>query len=135
VVSVALAIGLALVAGTLPDQPVRDATSGWREMAGTLAVANLALALFNLLPIFPMDGGRMFRALLSWWLGRSVGTGIAAWVGRIGGVGFILYGLVRGEFLLALIGGFVLLSASAESAAVARSTATDESAESGRTDR
>ena len=117
-VSFALAALLAVLAGGPPAAATLGATLDWRTMAGLLAAANLALAVFNLLPAFPMDGGRIFRALMAWWLGRSTGTRIAAWIGRLAGVLFIGYGLVEGQLFLALIGVFVLFSASAEAAAV-----------------
>ena len=117
-VSFALAALLALLAGGPPSAATLDAAVDWRTMAGLLAAANFALAAFNLLPAFPMDGGRIFRALMAWWLGRSTGTRIAVWIGRIAGVLFIGYGLIQGQIFLALIGVFVLFSASAEAGAV-----------------
>jgi len=43
---------------------------------------NLVLGLFNLIPAFPMDGGRVLRALLSSWLGRARATTVASRLGR-----------------------------------------------------
>lgn len=64
---------------------------------------NLALGLFNLLPVYPMDGGRVLRALLSGWLGPRRATAIAATVGQsvalFGGV----LALLTGQWSLALV--------------------------------
>jgi Zn-dependent protease len=49
----------------------------------SLLSVNLVLGLFNLIPAFPMDGGRVLRAALSGWLGRVRATVIAAGIGRI----------------------------------------------------
>ena len=60
-----------------------------------LMLVNGGLALFNLIPAFPMDGGRVLRALLSGWLGRARATMIAAGLGRGLAVLFGLYNLVN----------------------------------------
>ncbi len=80
----------------------------------TLMVANLVLALFNLIPAFPMDGGRVLRALLSFRLPRPQATRIAAGIGQVLAIGFIFIGLFYNPFLL-LIGFFIFLGAQAES--------------------
>jgi Zn-dependent protease len=49
-------------------------------------ISNAIILLFNLLPIFPMDGGRVFRALLSLAIGHSRATWWAVRIGQIGGV-------------------------------------------------
>lgn len=86
---------------------------------------NVALLLFNLLPIFPMDGGRMLRALLAMRLGLRRATRIAARVGQLGAffLGLWGLGLFRGwglspSVVLVLIAVFVYLAAGAEAAAV-----------------
>ncbi len=53
------------------------------EFVGYLVFINLVLGLFNLIPAFPMDGGRVLRALLSGVMGRSRATSIAAGIGRV----------------------------------------------------
>jgi Zn-dependent protease len=55
-----------------------------------LMIANLALGLFNLIPAFPMDGGRVLRAALSTGVGRAQATRIAARIGRILAVVFVV---------------------------------------------
>jgi Zn-dependent protease len=58
-----------------------------------LGVINCGLVLFNMLPAFPMDGGRVLRALLSTRIGRLRATAIAAKLGKIFAIGFGLYAL------------------------------------------
>ncbi len=79
-----------------------------------LGIINIGLALFNLLPSFPMDGGRVLRAALSPKLGRVKATFIAARVGRIIAVLFGIKGLFSGDFVLIFIAFFIYTSAGQE---------------------
>ena len=79
-----------------------------------LSTINLMLCLFNLLPSFPMDGGRIFRAFMSPRLGRVKATALAAKIGRIMAVLFGIYGLFNGQFMLILIAIFIYNAAAAE---------------------
>jgi stage IV sporulation protein FB len=83
-----------------------------------LSAVNLALFLFNLLPSFPMDGGRIFRAFMTPRLGRLKATALAARIGRIMAVAFGIFGLFNGNFLLVLIAIFIFQAAGAEYRAV-----------------
>ncbi len=82
-----------------------------------LWIVNISLGIFNLIPAFPMDGGRIFRALLAMYLPREKATQIAASVGFVLATGFIFFGLFYNPFLI-LIGAFIILSASSETSIV-----------------
>lgn len=91
VVSVVLAvlgISLGIVLARLGLAPM-----GPDNVVFALGVINLGLVLFNMLPAFPMDGGRVLRALLSTRIGRLRATAISAKLGKIFAIGFGLYAL------------------------------------------
>jgi CBS domain-containing protein len=79
---------------------------------------NIFLVIFNALPAFPMDGGRVLRALLAMKLGRTRATSIASGLGQVMAVGFVLFGLVNGTPSLVLIGVFVFFGAQSENVVV-----------------
>lgn len=78
-----------------------------------LASANLILAVFNLIPAFPMDGGRILRAFLAIKLPRAQATQIAGGIGQFLAIFFIFFGLFNNPILV-LIGIFIFLGAAAE---------------------
>lgn len=57
-----------------------------------LISSNVVLAVFNMVPALPMDGGRVLRAVLSWWLGQDTATRISAVVARVLAVGLFVLG-------------------------------------------
>lgn len=75
-----------------------------------VAGLNLIMGLFNLLPAFPMDGGRALRALLSPSMGARRASELAIGIGKAFAIVFVIGGLVSGQFSLALVGGFLLFA-------------------------
>jgi len=97
---------------------LQSAPSDLRVAGMVFAEINLMLAVFNLLPAFPMDGGRILRAALTPRFGRLGATRKAAAVGKVMAVLFGLVGLVSFNFILVLIGVLVYFGASAETSSL-----------------
>jgi Zn-dependent protease/predicted transcriptional regulator len=109
IAGVLFVLSIALGWWPAPNAPSSDLHPGIM-----LLVANVMLVLFNLLPAFPMDGGRMLRAGLATMMSFLRATQIATIVGRIMAGIFIVAGLFTQEYMLALIGLFVFFGAGAE---------------------
>jgi Zn-dependent protease/predicted transcriptional regulator len=108
----AILIAIAHVTGTAVSTPssLVDAVLLW------LGYINLALAAFNMIPGYPLDGGRVMRAII-WWITHNAdkATRIASQVGQVVALLFILYGVFRffvganiGGLWMAFIGWFLL---------------------------
>ncbi|WP_226482570.1 site-2 protease family protein [Natrinema amylolyticum] len=89
-----------------------------RFIVGYLAITNLFLAGFNLLPAFPMDGGRIFRALLARSRPYGTATRIAARVGVIFALLFAIVGVLTFQLMLILLAFFIYGAATTESQSV-----------------
>jgi Zn-dependent protease len=119
------AVNVALMLLTLPIIGA-DLAMGGRVMAGEItrpglmnfvwfvAVINFSLLAFNMLPAFPMDGGRVLRALLAMKLRYGRATRWAAAVGQMFAVSFGVFGLMTGNWMFAVVAVFIFLGAGAE---------------------
>jgi Zn-dependent protease len=114
-------VSLALAAFFFVVKPVVAGMESLWGLAKYLAYINMALVLFNLVPGYPLDGGRVFRAIV-WAVTRNMrrATLIAAKVGRFFGFVFIFVGILRtfggdlGGLWLAFIGWFLDNAANAQ---------------------
>lgn len=79
-----------------------------------LGIINIVLFIFNLFPVFPMDGGRVLRAVLATKKSRVEATRIAASIGKYFCIFFVVYGLLKMNLLLAFIGGYIYFAGQAE---------------------
>jgi len=112
-VALGVAAAAAAVVASVSLYPV-DLVSG--PFLARLAWLNLVLAAFNLIPAFPLDGGRVFRSLLERRFDLERATHIASTAGRWFAFVLIAVGMVT-NLVLAIIGVFVYLGANAEEAA------------------
>jgi Zn-dependent protease/predicted transcriptional regulator len=116
-VSVAIALLLFLVLRLAGSRASLATINSWTAASflERLMIANATLAVFNLLPAFPMDGGRIFRAFLARYIGFGRATQLAAKVGQAVAVLFGVFGLFANPFLL-LIAFFIWIEAAQEAA-------------------
>jgi Zn-dependent protease len=85
----------------------------------TLFYANLLIVAFNMLPAFPMDGGRVFRAGLTAFVGREAATRVAVVAGEVFAASLFLFSIVVAQsVILALLALFIMVIAYAEDRAV-----------------
>lgn len=103
-VSVVLGILFSLGVLLVGFEPPFTGAPGFAQLVTYGALLNLAMAVFNLIPALPMDGGRIFRALLSTRLGALPATRLAARVSRVFAVLFIVAGLWKMGWSLIIIG-------------------------------
>jgi len=111
-VNVAIA-ALLILAGGLSFGQFRAIDFETSSLVERLAFVNVSLVAFNLIPAFPMDGGRVLRALLAMAVGHQKATGLAARIGQGFAFLFVVLGLFYNPILL-LVGVFVYIAAASE---------------------
>lgn len=112
-VNVVIAALLLLGLGAFEPAALTQVDDPAINLVQRLAAANLFLAIFNMVPAFPMDGGRVLRAVLAMWLGQAKATRIAAGIGQA--FAFLLGFLgLFGHPMLLFIAFFVYFAAAGE---------------------
>ncbi|MFW6271262.1 MAG: CBS domain-containing protein [Bacillota bacterium] len=97
----------------------------WKQMAGIMSAdlqiivyylgsMNIFLAVFNLLPAFPSDGGRILRSLIARKTSYLRATKIATDIGKVFAIAFGIFGFISGNFIIILIAFFIYIGANQE---------------------
>jgi len=110
-------VALLTVVPPLLGRPLAGATFG-SGVLGSLLFVNKAMIAFNLIPAFPMDGGRVLRALLAMGMPFAKATRVASIVGQALALGLAAVGLFGHNNILIFIALFVFLAAGEERAIV-----------------
>jgi Zn-dependent protease/CBS domain-containing protein len=100
----------------VPIELLRDPTDA--NLAQRIATGNFLLFVFNLLPAYPMDGGRVLRSLLTLFKPEEEATRIAANSGQALAAMLGLYGLLSSNFIVVFVAMFIYIGASQEGATV-----------------
>ncbi len=133
-VNVAIALILLLVTGLAVGLQVLDGrglldglqmTPSLSTLLVWLIAANVSLVLFNLIPAFPLDGGRVLRAFLAMRLGYPRATAIASSIGQLAAIALGVIGLLSGNLILALIAVFIFTGAGQENSEAKARTVLD----------
>lgn len=126
VVPLGLSIGPMLLTGhgLLPEE-LGNTTLSLNTALVWLFAANVSLALFNLIPAFPLDGGRVLRAVLAMFMSFPKATRVAVATGQLIAILVGLYGVLNGQFLLTLVAVFIFFGAGQETAVAEAKTVLD----------
>jgi Zn-dependent protease len=118
-VAISIILGMFLVAGLVFDPQLLREPTGPVLFLVALISGNILMVLFNSLPAFPMDGGRVFRALLAIPMGRLQATRVAAWLTTILALVGIVVGFTNPQmWMLPIIAVFIFFAAQQELQAV-----------------
>ena len=122
-VNFALAVILILIAPLLGQSLSTRSLVSFAASLGELSfssifiyvfITNLFIALFNLIPAYPMDGGRILRALMATRLSYTRATSVAVVIGQLLSWGLGLWGFLNGNFFLIILAFFIYSGAAQE---------------------
>lgn len=88
--------------------------ASWPQTWANVFWANLVLGVFNLIPAFPMDGGRLLRSFLARTMDYARATQISANLGILFAILFSLFGIWKHQWMLVLVGAYVAMAAAEE---------------------
>ena len=116
VIAALILIGL-LASGHFKLSQMMDGEGGesfLSDLFPLLFISNIVLCVFNLIPAFPMDGGRVLRALLAMKWSRYQATRIAARIGQVIATLGFLYAVSQNQWMLCLVSTFIFFTAGSE---------------------
>jgi CBS domain-containing protein len=95
-----------------------EGNAGLRVLLQILFWTNIVMVIFNLIPAFPLDGGRVLRALLATRMEYALATRVAAGIGQGLALALGIFAAFTGQILLILIAIFIYMAAESEAAVV-----------------
>jgi len=104
-----------------PDE--LSAFQNWNNIVPLVLGTNVLLVVFNMIPAFPMDGGRVLRSVLAMKMDRVKATKIAYIVAQVAAVMMFIYGLYDSQYIICFIALFVILTSRVEWKSVVRESA------------
>ena len=100
-----------------------EALQNWNNLLPLVLGTNILLVVFNMIPAFPMDGGRVLRSILAMKMDRVKATKIAYIVAQVAALFMFVYGLYAAQYVLCFIAVFVVITSRVEWKSVAREDA------------
>jgi len=114
-VNVVIAIALTVPVMIYGQEIKESRITNWAQFLSAVLLMNIMLVLFNMIPAFPMDGGRVFRAVLATFTTRLRATKLAVYVGMGIAVCMAIGGLVQPQMIMIVpIAGFIVLAGQLE---------------------
>ncbi|GAB4272925.1 MAG TPA: hypothetical protein DIU37_00505 [Opitutae bacterium] len=109
-----IAAALILFGGIMPENFLQESLT-FHQLLNFVLFVNLVMGFFNLIPVFPMDGGRILRAILAFFLPYIDATRIAVYIGKILAIVGIAYAILYAQnIILVLLFAFIFFSGDRE---------------------